>query len=370
MKITQVEAIHLRLPVIREVADGTQDCLLVRVHTDAGITGLGEVVSCSYVARAVVEAPRSAPFRHGLAQIVQGMDPLDTEAAMQAMIAGTAWFGPGGVASHAMSGIDMALWDIRGKAAGVPVRRILGAVAVDEVPCYASVLWPDRPELVAASAREFVAEGYRAVKYGWGPMGPDLELDEALVAAARAALGPDITLMVDAGRSWDLDGALQRVERFAPHGVFWLEEPLHPYDTAGYGQLSATSAIPIAAGEAVTLVEEYQHLLEVGGIQVVQPDLGRVGGLTQGQHIAAMAERTGSRAVPHAYGTGVLLAASAQWTAAAGAPLTEYTRAPSPLARDLVRHSMEFTQGVLRLDDTPGLGVELDENVLTRYRVV
>jgi len=369
VKITEVEALHLRLPEVEEVADGTQDCLIVRVRTDAGFTGLGEVVSCSYVARAAVEAPRSAPFRHGLAEIVNGLDPEDTDAVMQAMVAGTAWYGPGGVARHAMSGIDMALWDILGKAAGKPVRKLLDAQAVDAVPCYASVLWPEKPELVATSAQTFLEQGYRAVKYGWAPMGPDLELDEALVAAAREALGPDVDLMVDAGRAWDVDAALARVERFRKYHVFWLEEPLHPYDTEGYRQLSASSSIPIAAGETVSLLEEYEHLLRHGQIHVVQPDLGRVGGITTGQGIAALARDAGARPVPHAFGTGVLLAAAAQWTAAGKEPLTEYTRAPSPLAQNLVRHDMEFRNGMLHLSDAPGLGVELDEEVVEKYRV-
>lgn len=369
MKITDVEAIHLRLPKVEEVADGTQDCLIVRVHTDAGITGLGEVVSCSYVARAVVEAPRSAPFRHGLAEIVRGLDPRDTDAATQAMIEGTAWYGPGGVTRHAMSGVDMALWDIRGKETGQPVRKLLADDAVDVVPCYASVLWPASPDLVADSARAFLDQGYRAVKYGWAPMGPDLELDQELVAAARAALGEEVELMVDAGRAWDLDNALARVERFAPYRVSWLEEPLHPYDTEGYRQLSASSNIPIAAGEAITLLEEYEQLLRRGQIHVVQPDLGRVGGITSGQRIAGLAAETSSRPVPHAFGTGVLLAASAQWTAAGQQPLTEYTRAPSPLARDLVRHTMKFEEGMLNLNNPPGLGVELDEDVVEKFRV-
>jgi len=369
VKITAVEALHLRLPEVREVADGTQDCLLVRVHTDAGLAGLGEVVSCSYVARAVVEAPRSAPFRHGLAAIVCGLEVEDTQAVTAAMEGGTAWYGPGGVARHAMSGIDMALWDIRGQAAGQPVRRLLHPAAPDAVPCYASVLWPERPDEVAASATSFAEQGYRAVKYGWGPMGPDLSLDVELVAAARQALGSHISLMVDAGRAWTADEAMVRAEAMAPYDVAWLEEPLDPWDMEGYGRLSAASPIPIAAGEAIAQYGEYRQLLEEGGVQVVQPDLGRVGGITAGQQIAAAAAGTGARPVPHAFGTGVLLAASAQWTAAAPAPLTEYTRAPSPLARDLVRHPMVFRDGLLQLDDTPGLGVELDADVVDRYRV-
>ena len=369
MKITRVETLHLRLPEVREVADGTQDCLIVRLHTDAGLTGLGEVVSCSYVARAVVEAPRSAPFRHGLAAIVEGMDATDPDAVFEAMIAGTNWYGPGGVTRHAISGIDMALWDIKGKAQNKPVRQLLNSDAVHMVPCYASVLWPEKPEWVPASAQSFLDQGYRAVKYGWSPMGPDIELDEALVAVARQSLGPDVDLMVDAGRAWDAATAMGRVDRFRKYNVFWLEEPLKPYDIAGHRELCKISSIPIAGGEVLALTEEYETLLRDGRIQIAQPDLGRVGGITGGQRIAALARETGAWPVPHAFGTGVLLAASAQWTAASLRPLTEYTRAPSPLAQNLVRHDMSFRDGHLHLSDAPGLGVELDESVVETYRV-
>lgn len=369
MKIVKVDAIHLRLPVVRELADGTQDCLLVRVHTDAGLTGLGEVVSCSYVARAIIEAPRSAPFRHGLAAIVEGMDATDITSVWQAMTEGTSWYGPGGAARQAMSGIDTALWDLRGKAAGKPVRRLLNERAVDQVPCYESVLWPDRPEEVYASAQTFLTQGYRAVKYGWHPMGPDPVLDEALVAAAREAFGPEIDLMVDAGRAWDVDTALARIDRFEKYRVTWLEEPVQPYDISGYRDVSQRSSIPIAGGEMMTLVEEFEDLIINGRLHVIQPDLGRVGGITCALKIANLARKTGARVVPHAFGTGVLLAASAQWAASLKQPLTEYTRSPSPLARDLVRHTMVFKEGALHLSDAPGLGISLDEKTVAKYRV-
>lgn len=368
MKIRHVEALHLRLPEVREVADGTQDVLIIRVHTDDGLVGLGEVVSCSYVGRAVFESPRSAPFRHGLAAIVTGMEVDDIDAIAAAVETGTAWYGPGGIARHAYSGLDMALWDLRGQAAGLPLRKLLSPEAVDVVPAYASVLWPERPELVAASAQEFVEAGYGYVKYGWAPMGPDLALDIELVAAARAALGDDVGLMVDAGRAWTAPQAMERAERFAEFNAFWLEEPLHPFDNAGYAELSANSPVPIAGGEAITTLEEYDALLATG-LHFVQPDLGRVGGITYARRLAAAAIEGGCRPVPHAFGTGVLLAASAQWTAAAPDPLTEYTRAPSPLARDLAHHTMDFRDGHLHLDDTPGLGVTLNDDVIDRYRV-
>ena len=173
---------------------------------------------------------------------------------------------------HAMSGVDMALWDIKGKAAGKPVRRLLKESAVDAVPAYASVLWPERPEGVAASAAAFLEQGYRAVKYGWAPMGPDAALDEALVAAARQALGAEVELMVDAGRAWDAETALERAKLFAPYAIAWLEEPLQPYDNEGFARLCAESPVPIATGEVLALQEEYRPLVEAARVHV---EIGR-----------------------------------------------------------------------------------------------
>ena len=370
MKITDVKALHLRLPVIQEIADGTQDCLIVKINTDSGLVGLGEVVSGSYVARAVIEAPRSAPFRHGLAEILIGMDPLDTDTAFDAMTEGTYWYGPGGVARHAISGIDMALWDIKGKAAKLPVRRLLSPDPVDAVPAYASVLWPNSPDAVADSAAGFLDTGYCAVKYGWAPMGPDASLDVRLVEAARQALGPDIQLMVDAGRAWDADTAFARACAFAPFDLTWLEEPLKPYDVAGFVQLCAESPLPIATGEVLALAEEFEPLIDLAQIQVIQPDLGRIGGLTQAHQLAERCRNSGkTRPVPHAYGTGILLSASTQWAATLDDPLTEYTRAPSPLAQELAIHDMRFDEGFLHLSDEPGLGVNLNSEIVNRYRM-
>lgn len=370
MKITDVKALHLRLPVVREIADGTQDCLIVEVQTDSGLVGLGEVVSGSYVARAVIEAPRSAPFRHGLAEILIGMDPLDTEAAFKAMTEGTYWYGPGGVARHAISGIDMALWDIKGKAANLPIRRLLSLDPIDVIPAYASILWPNSPDEVADSAAEFLEKGYRSVKYGWAPMGPDPSLDVNLVDAARQALGADIQLMIDAGRAWDAETAFARACAFAPFDLTWLEEPLKPYDLTGFVQLCAKSPLPIATGEVLALTEEFDPLIELAKVQIIQPDLGRIGGFTQAQKLAERCRKSGkTRPVPHAYGTGVLLSASAQWAATLNEPLTEYTRAPSPLAQELAIHEMRFENGSLHLSNQPGLGVDLNYEIVNYYRM-
>ena len=358
----------MRLPQVLEVADGTQDCLLVRVHTDTGVSGLGEAVSCSHVARAVIEAPRSAPFRHGLDTIAAGLDPRDHTEVLDALEKGTGWHGPDGVVRHAIGAVDMALWDIRGKIEEVPVRRLLNEAAADSLPCYASVYCPDSVEEVAAAARLYREQGYRAAKFGWGPIGADAALDEELVAAARESLGPEALLMIDVGRIWDVDTTLRRAERLQRYDLHWLEEPLPPRDFAGYERLTSSSAIPIAAGEALTALSDFDRLVTAAHIDVVQPDLGHAGGITGAQKIAGMAQASGARPVPHAFGTGVVLAASANW-AVANDSVTEHTRSTSPLARDLVRHDIRFEDGQLRLPDEPGLGVELDEDVLSRYRI-
>ena len=368
VKITEVEAIHLRLPQVREVADGTQDCLVVRLRTDDGLCGLGEAVSCSHVARAVIEAPRSAPFRHGLASIAIGMNPLDRDAVIEALEEGTSWYGPDGVVRHAIGAIDLALWDICGKAAGRPVRQLLNEEAPDVLPCYASLYCPDSIGEVVNLARGCRREGYRSAKFGWGPIGADAAFDEELVAAAREALGPETLLMIDAGRAWDVDTALRRVERLQPYDLHWLEEPIAPFDFAGYEQLRSASDIPIAAGEALTAMGDFERLIAAGCVDVVQPDLGHAGGLTVARHVAALAQEQGIRAVPPAFGTGVVLAASAQSAAATGSA-TEHSLSSSPLARDLIAHDMRFADGMLHLPLAPGLGVELDEDVVSRYRV-
>jgi L-rhamnonate dehydratase len=366
MRITNVETLHLRLDQVLPEADGTQECLLVRVETDTGLIGWGEVVSSSHVAKAVINAPRAAPFRHGLAVSLVGEDPLDGDACYRKMIRDTAWLGPGGVVRHAISGIDMALWDIRAQAQNVPLWKLLGGRRT--VACYASVLWPREPERIAGLAQRLVEDGYTAVKFGWGPMGPDPVRDTELVAAARSSLGPSVRLMVDAGRAWDVDTALARVEAFAPYDLFWLEEALDPYDLQGYRLLAKLSEIPIACGEIHALESEFEAVLKCG-IAYIQPDLGRVGGLTGAMSIEGAAAGTNTAIVPHAFGTSVLLSASAAFASRQGARLTEFTRTESPLARDLVRPDFVFKDGEITLGDRPGLGVELHADVLARYLI-
>src|SRR5438874_11020525 len=199
MKITRVEAIPRRLPDVNERCDGSQETLVVKVHTDAGLTGIGEVDSSSLVARAIIEAPLSHKICRGLAECDIGQDPFEIDRLIHRMYEGTIFFGRQGAVIQAMSGIEIALWDIVGKATERPVYQLLGGAFRKKLRAYASILFGDTAAETERIGRELVGQGYRAVKFGWGPMGQSEESDLAQISAARHGVGNDAELMVDAG---------------------------------------------------------------------------------------------------------------------------------------------------------------------------
>jgi L-rhamnonate dehydratase len=369
LKIAAIEALHLRIPRVELKADGTQEVLLVRVTTDSGITGHGEAVSNATVARAIVEAPRSMPFRHGLAAIMAGADPLDPEARWQEMYEGTRWYGRRGAAIHAMAAVDTALWDIIGQHQQRPCHAVWGTRR-RRVRAYASVLFDDEPERSAAVAADLAGRGFTAIKFGWGRFGRDRAWDIRTLEAIRSAIGPRIDLMVDAGRIWSADEALRRApELFERFALLWLEEPLHEDDLEGYARLAAAMPGWIAAGETEERAADFLALLE-RGIKVIQPDIGRAGGPTVCRKLSAAAAARSAWCMPHCFGTGVNLAASAHWMASAeAAPMMEYPVTASPLRNELVIGLPAMQDGEVVIGDEPGLGLNLDEAVIQRYRV-
>lgn len=370
MIITEVEALHLRLPDVEEIADGTQDVLVIRIHTDAGLVGIGEVSSQSYVCKAIFDAPRSAERRHGLAYILRGQDPLDVEGLWQRMYYNTNRYGRRGAALHAISGADIALWDLRGKALGKPVYELFGGARRNSVRAYASYLFGATPRETADLAHRAVDLGLTAVKFGWGPFGKkDIAADVAQVEAARRAVGEGRELMVDAGMAFDVAAALERAHHLAPFKISWLEEPLSQDDLKGYAELCRQSPVPIAAGEGEVTRWGFEDLIE-RGVNVIQPDVAICGGLTVAREASAMAEAAGRRSVPHCFSTGINLAASLHWMAAAeDGDLVEYCLRPSPLMRQLVRNLPPLVYGRVPVPQGPGLGIELDEEIVNQFRV-
>ncbi len=369
MKITDVEAIHLRLPNVEEIPDGTLDVLVVKIHTDQGLTGIGEVTSQSYVCKAIFEAPRSAQRRHGLTSILVGQDPQDIEALWNLMYVQTNRYGRRGAAIHAISGADIALWDLRGKIEDKPVYELLGGAHRQRVRAYASLLFGDTPDETAKLARDAVDLGLTAVKFGWGPLGKDPDVDVAHIKAAREIVGKDRDLMVDAGHAWDWETALGRAQLFEPFNIGWLEEPLSQDDRKGYSELCQRSPVPIAAGEGDVTHWDFEDLIE-RGLDVIQPDVAFCGGLTVCRRVSEMTEKAGRRAVPHCFSTGINLTASLHWMAATpNGDLVEYCLRPSPLMRKLVANLPPLVDGWIRVPSGPGLGIELDEDVVNEFRV-
>jgi L-rhamnonate dehydratase len=370
MKITKVEAIHLRLPAVNERADGSQDTLVVKVHTDANITGVGEVDSSPAVAKAIIDAPISHKISRGLTECVLGQDPFEIDRLIHRMYEGTIFFGRQGAVIQAMSGVEIALWDIVGKATKRPVYQLLGGGFRKKFRAYASILFGNTPGETEHIGRDLVKQGYKAVKFGWGPMGQSEESDIAHVRAARKGLGANLELMVDAGLCWDTATAIRRAKQFEPFNLAWLEEPLHPDNVDGYSRLCASNPpMRIAAGEEICDIKEMVTMMDAG-IDVVQVDVTRVGGLLRSKRMGWDAAERHRLCVNHSYKTGVNIAASLHFVAAL--PNThyfEYCVEQGALRQTLTKQKFPVIDGDISVPEEPGLGVELDEAVLQKYRV-
>jgi L-rhamnonate dehydratase len=369
VKITNVEAIYLRLPEVKERCDSGQDALLVRVSTDAGITGIGEVDSAPLAVKAAIEGPYSHTISCGLKHIVIGEDPFRTEYLWQRMYERTSYSGRRGIGLHAIGGIDMALWDIKGKALGMPVWQLLGGGFRQRIRPYASSLFGATPAETGELARRYRGQGFTAVKFGWAPMGLDEKTDIALVREARRGLGDGADLMIDAGLVWDAKTALQRARAFSEYNVFWLEEPLAPDDYTGYAKLTRATEMRIAAGEQESERKSFLHLMDAGGIDVVQVDLARCGGFTEAMKIATAAADRGLPVVNHGFTTFVNVAAALHFlNSIPNAFILEFVAEEGTRLRDrLTRQRIVQHDGMIDVPQEPGLGIEIDERALAEF---
>jgi L-alanine-DL-glutamate epimerase-like enolase superfamily enzyme len=370
VKITDVETIYLRMPCVKELCDSGQDALLVRVHTDAGITGLGEVDSAPLAVKGAIEGPFSHTTACGLREIVLGEDPFETEYIWHKMYRMSIYGGRRGVGLHAMSGIDMALWDIKGKALGLPVWKLLGGGFHKRVRAYASTLFGATPQETGERARRFRDQGFTAVKFGWEPMGDDERTDIALVREARKGLGDDADLMIDAGLVWDAKTALRRARAFSEYDIYWLEEPLLPDDYQGYAKLSQATDVRIAAGEEESCRKTFLELMDVGKVDIIQVDLTRVGGFTEAMKIAALAADRGIPVVNHGFTTYVNVAAALHFlNSIPSSFIAEFVTEEGTTLRDCItRQKIVARDGYLDIPCEPGLGMELNEEAARRFR--
>ena len=378
MKIKAVDPFYLRMPNITTAADGTQDTLLVRVRTDTGLEGWGECDASPLVSMAVYCCPMS----HGniinirTSLIGETLDRPDDVLRLSEKVLRN------GLdiqqIQHAYSGAEIALWDIIGKKLDKPVYCLLAElsgtsdIAHPKLP-YASVLFGDTPEATYHIASGLREQGYRAAKFGWGPMGKfDEANDIALVRAAREGMGPDAQIMIDAGVVWgvDYETAYQRAEVFAQFSPTWLEEPLAPDAIDAYGALTEKNpSVPIAAGEGSSIYRMAEDLIVNGGIQFVQIDAGRIGGITPSFQVRQLAEQHSIQYVNHTFKSHLSLASSLHVFATnPDFDLLEYPAAGSELSQRLVKNPFQVDpDGMVRARELPGLGVQVDTEAIRAY---
>ncbi|HZK62654.1 MAG TPA: mandelate racemase/muconate lactonizing enzyme family protein [Puia sp.] len=368
MKITDVRAIELKLPEISSAADGTQDDLIIVVETDEGITGYGEVDTAPGVGKAIVEAHMSHGTCYGLREVVKGSDPFDNEQIWNDMWAKTYYYGRSGPVMHVMSGIDMAIWDIMGKATGKPVHKLLGGSYTDKVRAYASALMPENKETVKKMVESYVSQGFTAIKFGWGPLGYDVHFDIELIRTARQAAGDDVEIMIDIGKRYRLKQAMYVARALEQLNIYWLEEPLPAEDYAGYRKLTESTTMRIATGEEESGRQAFARLINETHVDVIQPDMSRCGGLTEARKIATLAADQNLLCVPHAFKTGVLVAASIQLIAAIpNAPFLEFSVTESAIRKELLINPFIQKGGYVDVPQKPGLGIELNPDVIKKY---
>jgi L-alanine-DL-glutamate epimerase-like enolase superfamily enzyme len=374
MKIVAVDPIYLKMSQVTTAADGTQDTLLVRIRTDERIEGWGECDASPLVSLGVYCCPMShgniINIRESL--IGEKIDGPDDVRRLRAKVLRQ------GLdiqqLHHAYSGADIALWDIVGKKLGRPVYQLLGGKHQHAKLPYASVLFGDSPEETYEIGKGLKERKFSAMKFGWGPLGSkDAAFDETLVRAARQGIGEEAELMVDAGVAWgnDVEKVLERANQFSKYRVTWLEEPLHPDAIGHYGELSGRKpAIPIAAGENCGTVRAAEDYLENAGVNFIQIDAGRIGGITPSRLICEQALKRGITYVNHTFKSRLSLAAALHVFAdMATFKYLEYPAAGSRLAFDLVKGLERDRSGLISLPERPGLGIDVNLDIIREFFV-
>lgn len=337
---------------------------LIVVHTDEGLFGLGSVFSNDELVRGALEM---------LAPLYIGENALEPERVSEKLHQHTFWLGRGGTITHAISGIDIALWDLLGKATRQPVGRLLGGYYRERVRPYASLLMQEPGPLTEELLR-YQAQGFQAFKIGWGKFGHQSSArDEMIVRAAREAIGEDALLMVDAGGSdafWSrgYKWALHTAQMLTDYKVAWFEEPLQPDALEDYVALRRAASLPISCGEVLTRRQSFLPWLQARAVDIVQPDVTKVGGLSESRRIGWLAQAYGIQLIPHGWNTAIGLSADLHLAAALPETnLVEY-KTGSPYIDEIVADTWKLdAEGMLSIPKTPGLGLKLDVDALVKY---
>lgn len=372
MKITNIEPIGIRCPEPND-NDSIRHTMLARVETDEGFVGWGEGIAmwpeAVRAAAAVVE--------HGLAPLLLGDDPTETEAVWQKMKRHVWWYGEGGIASFAVSAIDMAMWDIKGKSLGVPLYKLFGGKVREKLPACASIHVKHHAH--ADNVREicgYMDEGYRSVKAGFGKkggatLGQDAEYDTEFVRQVRRAIGERPDMMLDIGNAvrWDVAHAIRMTRRFEEFGIRWIEEPFHPSHMQAHRELRAAVSTPIATGEREWTVDGYARLIDSGIVDIVGIDPARAEGITGFRKTIALAAAAKRAFNAHAWSTALTTAASVHLSVSAPeALLMELKPLANPMQDELADNPVKHRDGWVFPPEEPGLGVRVNEEAVRKYR--
>ncbi len=362
LTITNVEVIHLQkrlaAPTVNsKAAPSVRRYSIIKVSTDQGIYGLGEAAAPAEAVPGVVAALRSR---------VVGYDAFASEAIWNEVVEGSPRYDLTGLPMAVVSGIDTALWDIKGKALGVPVYELLGGRLRSRVRAYASDLhWQEDPAEMGRVAAGFVERGFRHVKTH---LGRDAQDDIRRVRALREAIGPDVALMVDINTAYSLPTAITFGRRIEEFDIFWYEEPLAPHDLVGCARVRADTGLPIATGENEYTRFGFKRLFDADAADFAMPDVARTGGITELKRICALAQAYHVVVSPHNYSSGVCLAATLHVMASTvGTELLEYDPLGYAISREFFVEPPEEKDGEVSIPDTPGLGVHLTDELIERF---
>jgi L-alanine-DL-glutamate epimerase-like enolase superfamily enzyme len=373
MKITDIEAIHLRVedPNIG-IFDGSYDDCVILIHTDEGVTGVGETESLAPAIQAIIRGPSAHSHARGLKEVLVGCDPMDPEL-WQKMYEATDYVGRRGLVMHAIGGIDLALWDIRGKIQGKPVHALLGGAHRDRIPAYGTIYPIERtPEGVKQQVRAGKQKNLRNFKLCADPWWmEDLALTGRLLQAARHESGDQAKLIIDAALSYyTAEEGLRLLPILKDAGVWFLEAPLPLDDVEGHARM-AGHGLPLGVGDlGLTHVREFVEMMDRGGADICQPDITEVGGFTGIMKIATAADERCKRVITHGYKSNIEIAANLHFLAARKAEeILEYSLSHSPLRWETTLETFPVeNDGCVRIPQRPGLGVTLNPKAVVRYR--
>jgi len=388
LKITKIESDILLTPSYdSEIASSAHEDIVVKIHTDSGIIGIGETDTNSWATKSYIHSPSTHNMSISLERLLLGEDPLDTEALWDKMYVSTAMTGRRGLGVCAIGALDIALWDIKGKALGKPIWQLLREGEPSTIRPYASLLPNGRTlsELTNSLLHKVLRArdlGFTAAKleilingpYSHGGLQEQDSEIVRIVQKCREVVGQEMTLMLDVAYSWDnWKIALETIEALEPFNLYFVETPLRSDDLQGYASLADSTSTRIAAGEWLQTRFEFQDLIDRGHIDIAQPDVGRVGGLTEARRVAEYAATRDRLIIPHCWKSGIGIAASAHIAAAStNVPFIEFLPSElseSPIRRELVKDEYKLEQGIIQPPSNPGLGIELNEIAVEKYKV-